>query len=125
MKIVFWSPVLGQGHTTSSLLAVATYLAVADRQKTSIISTNYANHGIQTAYMGFAKDEVLMSSASRFGMDALFRDAKGERLNKEAIEDAAIRLFSKLAIYPMPIGTRLGVQGVNCANYICIFPQTD
>jgi MinD-like ATPase involved in chromosome partitioning or flagellar assembly len=59
--------------------------------------------------MGFKKDEILMSSASRFGMDALFRDAKGDRLNDSSVEDASIRLYSKLAIYPMPTSTRLNI----------------
>lgn len=101
MKIVFWSPVPGQGHVTSSLLALATYFATAKRCKVNVISTNYGNHGIQTPFVGYQKDEVLMHSASHFGMDALFRAAKGDRLTKEAIEDAAISLSEKLSIFPM------------------------
>lgn len=107
MKIVFWSPVPGQGCTTSSLLAIGTYLATAERKTVSVLPTNCTNHDVQLPFLGYEKEEVFMNAASRCGLDALFRNAKGERLTKSNVEDAALRLTPKLAIFPVATGGKV------------------
>lgn len=110
MQIVFWSPVPGQGCVTSSLLAVATYLASSEKKKVSILSTNCTNHDMQLPFIGYEQEKVFVDAASRLGLDALFRSAKGERLTKEIIEDAALRLSPRLAIFAMPSSGKVSVN---------------
>lgn len=110
MKIVFWSPVAGQGCTTSAMLSIATYIALAQRKRVAMISGNFTNHGMQTPFTGFSKEEALMGVASTLGMDALFRDAKGDRLTKSGLQNAALSLTDKLSLYLCPSSSKIAVM---------------
>ena len=98
MKIIFWSPYYGLGSTTSSLAAIASYMSLTARQDCCIISTNYKEK-IQSYFI--AKNNVgnLMDSATSFGTDALWRDAKSSMLSNDSVRNAAIELTSRLSIF--------------------------
>ncbi len=98
MKVVFWGPNRGKGATTSCLLSVACYLAFNGHLKNCIISTDCKDR-IQSSFISRESEDVLLNSASGFGMNALLRDAKGDMLTEENLHDAALDLSRKLSLY--------------------------
>lgn len=98
MKVVFWGPNRGKGATTSCLLSIATNLAFNSHLKNCIISTDCKDR-IQSNFISKESEEVLLNSASGFGVNALLRDAKGDMLTETNIDDAALELSKKLSLY--------------------------
>lgn len=98
MKIVFWSPYYGLGSATSSLTAIASYVSLTARQDCCLISTNYKER-IQSYFIAKSNVENLMDSATSFGTDALWRDAKSSMLSNDSVQNAAIELTSRLSVF--------------------------
>lgn len=98
MKIVFWSPYYGLGSVTSSLTAIASYISLIARQDCCLISTNYKEK-LQSYFLAKNNLENLMDSATSFGTDALWRDAKSSILSNESVRNAAIELTQRLSVF--------------------------
>ena len=98
MKVVFWGPNRGKGATTSCLLSIATNLAFNSHLKNCILSTDFKDR-IQSSFISKESEEVLLNSASGFGVNALLRDAKGDMLTETNIDDASLELSKKLSLY--------------------------
>lgn len=126
MKIVFWSPVPGQCNTTSSLLAIASNMTIQEHKCTRILSSNFNNHSIQTAFSGFDQDANVMNAATRYGVDALFRYARATSITKAEVDSAAFNLNPKLSFYPSPSSKDVDYnEKIMCETYPKIIEALD
>lgn len=99
MKITSWSPVHGTPGTTSNLLAIALYITVTLRIKSTITQTNFCMNNLEGPLLGNK-----MPSKDYFqdiGMDALARSIKSAPLDEETFYNASYSLLrDKLFLLP-------------------------
>lgn len=83
--IAFWGPRHGQVATTSNLIAVATGIAMKHQLSSLVSHTHWNRSNLELAFKKLETSRDFHLTFSDFGIDALERLAKSNRLNAEAI----------------------------------------
>lgn len=90
--ITFWSNSKKQSGQTMSALAVATYMAMEHNHKVLLLSTEYEDDVLETAFGGFANNTSLLKSILKHptsgidtGIEGIAKMASSNRLSPEMI----------------------------------------
>lgn len=85
LLVGFWSPYHGQTCTTSSLVAVGTYIGITQNIKTLLMHSKFDKSNLENAFLSKHEDiEVLFDET---GIDSLQRLAKTNQLTSENFTD--------------------------------------
>lgn len=91
MKIAFWSPVHGQGGTTSNLLAIGIMMALEMDHRLLLTQTNFDMNDIEKVLLGERKEEEGLFHD--IGIDALVRSIKTSPLKWDSFYDTTISVL--------------------------------
>lgn len=91
MKIAFWSPVHGQGGTTSNLMAIGIMMALEMEHKILLTQTNFHMNNIEKALLGERNEEAGLFHD--IGIDALVRSIKVSPLQRDSFYDTTISVI--------------------------------
>ncbi len=95
MKIVFWSNTNAHSCVSSSLIAVAAYMAMSldqeNKERVSVIQTQYRYNNIDYPLLG---EGVLADDFFGTGVDALLSASKSRDVTEEDAYNASISLFN-------------------------------
>ena len=90
--VTFWSNSKKQSGQTMSALAVSTYMAMEHNRKVLLLSTEYADDVLETAFGGFANNSSLLKSILKHpnagidtGIEGIAKMASSNRLSPEMI----------------------------------------
>ncbi|MDF2513054.1 MAG: hypothetical protein K0S04_2920 [Herbinix sp.] len=100
MKIVFWSPVHGQTGLTSNILVLSLLSSIVYKKNCLVTQTHFNYNNLEAPLI-----ERNSKSASDYfldvGIDALVRNFKAERLDRELVENCCINLNNtRLSLLP-------------------------
>ncbi len=100
MKIVFWSPIHGQTGMTSNILVISLLCAIAYK-KCSLVTQTHFNYNNLEAPLIERNSKPASDYFMDVGIDAIVRNFKAERLERELIENCCINLQNtRLSLLP-------------------------
>ncbi len=96
MKVQFWSPLHGQGRTTSNLFSNAVMGVLKYNLKTLLTQTHFKNNNFEAPLIGKAiNKEYERLYYDGIGMDALIRALKAAPLTEEEFRNCTISLMKE------------------------------